>query len=141
MSHLPSRFPLFKTPDAVRARLERLSPGDSGNFRKDMETASDLSKMRTTKLALTVPGEASADFFLVFARDPKTSAVGVEDTKFISGSEELKSAGAALKATGFKITVPADGDPRVLRRGILVCSPRAGCSFTLLNPTDVQSLN
>lgn len=141
LSRMPLHTPSGKTPDAVRARLERLSPTDSGNVRKDMETASELSKMRTTKLALTVPGEVSADFFLVFARDPKTAAVGVEDTKFISGSDELKSAGAALKATDFKITIPSDGDPRVLRRGILVCAPRAGCFFTLLNPTDVQSLN
>jgi hypothetical protein len=61
--------------------------------------------------------------------------------KFVSGSEDLKSADVALKAADFKMTLPADGDPHILRRGLLFCGATSGCSLTLFNPTEVQSLN
>jgi hypothetical protein len=84
---------------------------------------------------------ASADFFLIFAHDQKTTSVVIEDVKFIGGSEKLKSAATALRSANFKVLVPAEGHPRLLRRGILFCSPNSGCSFTMLNPEDVNSVN
>jgi hypothetical protein len=91
--------------------------------------------MRTTKLSLAPKKQASAEFFLLFSQNK------VEDVKFISGSETLKTADAALKSADFKLAVPEDGDVHLLRRGVLYCSPLAGCSFTLMNPSDVHSVD
>jgi len=127
--------------EATRERIERLAPGKSAtDFANNMEITNEVNRMRTLTITLDTMGDASANFFLVLAQDPKTSAVIVEDVKFIDGSEKLKSATTALKATDFKLPLPADGQPRVLRRGILFCSTRAGCSFTLINPNDVRSV-
>ncbi len=128
--------------EKTRKRLERLFPGSSTTNRNSFTEVSDeVNRTRTIKLARLAPGTASADFFLVFARDPKTSSVRVEDVKFISGSEELKSAGKALMSATFKVPFPDAGHPRILRRGILGCYEYSGCSFTILNPNNVHSVN
>ena len=128
--------------EATRERIERLSPGASASdFSKNMEITNQVNRMRTLQIPLGAMGDASAEFFLVFAPDQKTSAVAVEDVKFIAGSEKLRAAATALKAGNFTIPLPADGQPRLLRRGILFCSTGSGCSFTLVNPNDVRSVN
>ena len=122
--------------DKIVARLERLSPGASNpGLKSGMEISSEVSQMRTTKILLPAKERASAEFFLLF------SGTRLESAKFISGSETLKTAEAALKSTNFKISMPNDGDPRLLWRGVLYCSPLAGCSMTLMNPADVSSVN
>ena len=107
--------------EATRERMERLQPGTSAtDFAKNMAITNEVNRMRTLQIPLGAMGDASAEFFLIFAQDQKTSAVVVEDVKFIAGSEKLKTAAAtALKAANFTIPLPADGLPRVLRRGIL----------------------
>jgi tetratricopeptide (TPR) repeat protein len=126
----------------IRERLDRLSPGTTiGDLHNDMEITNEVSHMRTVKLPLVVTGDATAEFFVVLAQDQKSSSVVVEDVRFISGSESLKPADTALRSVNFKIPLPADGRPRLLRRGILFCSAHSGCSFTLLNPQDVHSVN
>jgi hypothetical protein len=97
--------------------------------------------MRTTKVPIASPRAGSAEFFLVFTNSKKTSSVVVEDVKFIKGSEPLKSAEVALRSAKFNFPLPADGQPRLLRRGILFCSTQLGCSFTLMNPEDLSSIN
>ena len=82
-----------------------------------------------------------ADFFLVFTRDAQNSFVKVEEVKFISGSEDLKSANTTWKNLISKVAIPGDGHPHILRRGTLGCYPDSGCSFTLFLPRDVHSLN
>jgi tetratricopeptide (TPR) repeat protein len=121
-------------PEKIRERLERLSPGGS-KAAPGKDTAGELSQMRTIKLSLPAKEQASAEFFLLFSKDK------VEAVKFISGSETLKSADAALKSASFKAPMPDDGDARLLRRGVLFCSPLSGCSMTLVNPSDVSSVN
>jgi tetratricopeptide (TPR) repeat protein len=118
------------------ARLEFLSPGASNpGLRSANEIDGELSQMRTTKLSMQAKTEESAEFFLLLARNK------VEAVKFISGSEALKSAEAALKSASYKVEIPEDGDPRILRRGILFCSEISGCAFTMLNPSEVRSVN
>jgi len=95
-----------------------------------------LTDMRTVKLARVVPGSASAEFFLLFAPGPK-----VEDVKFISGSDQLKSATATLTAAPFQVAFPKDSSARILRRALLMCSDESGCSVTLYPIDSVHSVN
>lgn len=126
----------------TRERLERLSPGSSAAYRTSTSDVSDeVNQLRTVKLPRLVHGKAQADFYVVLARNGKTSSVKVEDVKFISGSEELKSASKALQSAAFKVVLPDEGNPRILRRGILGCYEISGCSFTLLLTNDVRPPN
>jgi tetratricopeptide (TPR) repeat protein len=147
LSRLSARVPTEspqKTQEAkkIEERLERLSPGKSAlDFHNTASVLDDVNGMRTIKLARLVPGTENADFFLVFARDSQASSARIEDVKFISGSEVLKSADKAPRAAGFKVPLPNSGQPKLLRRGILGCYKYSGCSLTLLIPSDVHSVN
>jgi tetratricopeptide (TPR) repeat protein len=128
--------------EKTRARLQHLIPGSSTTqLRSDTEASTEVNRLRTIKLARLMPGTESAEVFVVFAPDPKTSSLRIEDVKFISGSEKLKSAGTALMSANFQVPFSASGHARLLRRGIIGCYQYSGCSLTLLNPADVHSVN
>jgi hypothetical protein len=117
-------------------------PGSSVDDRNTFTQVTDeVNGMRTVKLPRVFTGTATAEFFLIFTQDRKTSALTVEDVKFISGSEELKSAGKSLLSAHFAFPFPDENQPKLLRRGILSCYEHTACSFTLINPGDVYSLN
>jgi hypothetical protein len=100
-----------------------------GRFQNNL-AADELSRDRTIALPKLVAQHASAEFFLLFAPGPK-----VEDTKFISGSDNLRSAGKVLGQAHFKVAFPENSSGRLVRRGIMACYPTTGCSFVLM-PTD-----
>jgi hypothetical protein len=77
----------------------------------------------------------AAEFFVLIGPDTK-----ITDTKFISGSDKLKSADSALRKINFKLTFPDDGPTHLVRRGILSCYPVTGCTFVLYNLRDVRSV-
>ncbi len=107
-------------------------------------------------------GEGSGEFFVKLA-----PAAGVEEVRFITGTEKIKSLANALKRVEFKMDFPDNTDTRVIRRGFLVCSAaspghapvpkhevvdgkpvlsieRSGagsCDFILMLPDDVHSVN
>jgi tetratricopeptide (TPR) repeat protein len=122
----------------AQASLERLNapvlPGRmhawSGNL------AGQLSEDRTVRLPRLTAKRASAEFFVLLAPGPK-----VEATKFLSGSDDLRSAGTALSHAKFKVAFPEDSSGRLLRRGILACYPETGCTFVLLPTEVVTSVN
>jgi tetratricopeptide (TPR) repeat protein len=126
----------------TRERLERLQPGTSAGDRNNFTKVTDeVNAIRTIKLPRLVPGTATAEFFLILTQDPKSSSLDVDDAKFISGSEELRSKGAALLSAPFTFPFPDESHPNILRRGILSCYVHTGCSFTLINPSDVHSID
>jgi len=88
------------------------------------------------RLARLVPDTASAEFFFLFAPGPK-----LEELKFISGSEKLRTATKTLSATTFKVPFPTGSNARLLRRGILACYTSSGCTLVLFSPGDVHSVN
>lgn len=61
--------------------------------------------------------------------------------KFISGSDKMKLQGKQLKTVLFNFPAPDNVPTRFVRRGILGCYQYSGCSFVLLDPTTVNSLN
>jgi tetratricopeptide (TPR) repeat protein len=126
-----------RDPDQMKetqARLQHL--GDTRQTLRIVAAGGgELSNMRTTKLVRIVPS-STAEFFILFGPGAK-----VEDTKFISGSESLKSAGKVLSSTRFNLLFPDEGPTRLLRRGVLDCNQYSGCSIVLINPNDVHSVN
>src|SRR5579872_264740 len=116
----------------TQARLDKLV----GNRPAAMRDRTDLGGMRTVHLGRVVPDNESAVFFLVLAAGPK-----VENVRFVSGSEKLKSAAGALMSTEFDLPFPDDGPTRIVRRGLLMCFPTTGCSFVLVPPNLVTSVD
>jgi hypothetical protein len=101
----------------------------------------DSSTARTTKLPRIIPGEGHAEFFLLLERDPKTGKARVEDVKFVSGADTLRSADKALRNASYTVSFPDDGPTKLVRRGILGCYHYTGCSFVFFLPGDVHSVN
>ena len=61
------------------------------------------------------------------------------DVKFISGSEDLRTATKAIGALKFNVLFPDPAEAQILRRGILDCEPELpGCVFVLIPPSSVQ---
>ena len=92
-------------------------------------------------MARFLPGTESAEFFVLLASDGKSKTFRVEDIKFISGSDKMKLQGKQLKSIAFNFPAPSDAPTRFVRRGILGCYQYSGCSFVLLDPASVTSLN
>jgi hypothetical protein len=96
----------------------------------------ELSDTRTFAVERITKETSNADYFLVIGRGSR-----VEDVKFVSGSDELKSADRALRAISLKFPFPDDGPTRLVRRGILSCYPVTGCTLVLYNISDVHSVD
>jgi len=129
----------------IRDHLEVLAPGTNATGQdllriRPGETFPDeeLTKLRTVKLPRIVPGTATAEFFLEIAPGPK-----VEDAKFVSGSEELKPAEDILNLNHvtFEMAFPKGSSARVVRRGLLACTPLSGCELVMLPLDSVRSVN
>jgi tetratricopeptide (TPR) repeat protein len=104
--------------------------------------SSDITiAQRTFKLPRFLPGTESAEFFLLFASDGKSNKFRLEDMKFISGSDKMKNQAKQLKSIDFNVPVPGDARARFVWRGILGCYQYTGCSFVVLDPISVHSLN
>jgi tetratricopeptide (TPR) repeat protein len=128
--------------EKTRERVEKLVPGSSALGPKEEQAIdNELSLMRTVKLPKLTTETASAEFFAVFTRDPKTGAAKIEGVKFIGGSDVLKKEVAAVQSASLPMSFPPEGQARILRRGVVGCFPLSGCSFTLLNIGDVHSVN
>jgi len=131
----------YKTEiDEVQKRLDHLTSGAT----KSTSTG-DASNIaiheRTFKLARFLPGTESAEFFVLLASDWKSKTFKVEDVKFINGSEKMKVQGKQLRNIDFNFPTPENIPTRFVRRGILGCYQYSGCSFVLLEPQSVHSLN
>jgi tetratricopeptide (TPR) repeat protein len=109
---------------------------------KNTADASDLvTRERTFKLPRFLPGTESAEFFVLLASDGKSKTFKIEDVKFVSGSDKMRLQGKQLKTIAFNVPSPDDVPSRFVRRGILGCYQYSGCSFVLLDPATVHSLN
>jgi tetratricopeptide (TPR) repeat protein len=104
-------------PPETQERLDHMARTNTKSD-SSFQGGAELSQMRTTKVGRLVPGSASAEFFFLFAPGPK-----VEGVKFVSGSEELRTASKILATTAFNVPFPTGSDARILRRGILGCHP------------------
>jgi hypothetical protein len=75
------------------------------------------------------------------ASDRKSKTFKLEDVKFVSGSDKMKLQGRQLKSIDFNFPAPDDVPTRFVRRGILGCYEYSGCTFLLLDPGSVHSVD
>ena len=135
--------PMARTAEQqTRERLDRLQPNSSNGDRNNFtQVTDDVNSMRTVKLPRVTQETAVAEFFVVFTQVYKGSSLDIADVKFIVGSEELRSASKVLLSAPFTFPFPDESHPNILRRGILSCYVHTGCSFTLINPSDVHAID
>jgi cytochrome c-type biogenesis protein CcmH/NrfG len=126
---------------AAKENLAHLTGGSAAKSNSKDDGSDLVIRERTFKLPRFLPGTESAEFFVSLASDGKTKAFKVEDVKFISGSDKMKLQGKQLKSLDFKVPAPDEVPARFVRRGILGCYQYTGCSFVLLDPASVQSVN
>jgi hypothetical protein len=81
-----------------------------------------------------------AEFYVVLVPGASSRAE-VADVKFIRGDEKLKSLEGALKSAKYSLTFPDEARTKLIRRGTLVCQPGGECSFFLLKPDFVTSVD
>lgn len=125
---------------AARENLEFLT-GRKVGMASNLDISGKAVTERTFKLPRFLAGTESAEFFLLFASDGKNSAFHLEDVKFISGSEKMKIQVKQLKSIAFNVPAPVGARTRFVWRGILGCYQYSGCSFVVLDPVTVQSLD
>ncbi len=100
-----------------------------------------VMRERTFRLPRFLSGTQSAEFFVLLQSDANGKTFKVADVKFISGSDKLKPYGKQLRTINFNVSAPDDVPARFLRRGILGCYEYTGCSFVLLDPETVHSVD
>ena len=123
----------FGGPPALRHRDGTSPTAASGP--KSVAPVEELSEMRRTKLGTLSTKQGSAEFFVLLVSGGK-----VEDVKFISGAEHIRSLGNVLRTLTFKAPLPDDSPVKLVRRGVLVCAGGSfGCDFTLFTVDSVHS--
>jgi tetratricopeptide (TPR) repeat protein len=123
-------------PDETTERLTALL-GAKPTDQAVNAAVDDLMQVRTIKLPRLTKGGSHAEFFVVV-----TPGAGVSGVKFISGSEELRSAAASLASAHYDLTFPDNRPVKLVRRGILDCAATAtNCEFVFLPPESVNSVN
>jgi Tfp pilus assembly protein PilF len=106
-----------------------------------IDTSDQTIAQRTFKLPRFLPGTESAEFFVLLSSDDMSKKFRLEDTKFISGSEKMKLQGKQLRSIDFNVPAPSEVPTKFVWRGILGCYQYTGCSFVVLDPVSVHSLN
>lgn len=124
----------------TRARLIVLLGGNAGIDELVAKNKPELVKVRIFQAGDLLKQSARADFFVLLsagAKNPKIEAV-----KFISGSQDLRPFAERLRTLDFGPMFPDASPTKLVRRGTLACSATTGsCTFTLLLPEDVRTLN
>jgi Flp pilus assembly protein TadD len=124
----------------TRARLVILLGGNTGIDERVKQAQAELASMRSLPAGKLSKEEAQADFFVLLSQGGKTAKV--DAVKFISGSEKLRPFAAKLRDLEYGPMFPDASPVKLVRRGTLACSASTGeCTFTLLRPEDVRSLN
>jgi hypothetical protein len=123
--------------DQTKKRLDHLM----GESKSAVDASDMVIHERMFKMARFLPGTVSAEFFVLMASDGKSKTFKLDAVKFISGSEKMKLQGKQLKNIDFNVPAPSGDPTRFVRRGILGCYEYTGCSFLLLDPASVRSLN
>ena len=94
-----------------------------------------------TPAAADVKAPAEAEFYLLFAPDSARNAQ-VVDVKFIRGDESLKTFAPQFKSIKYPLVFPDNSPTKIVRRGVLKCSPKpGGCTFTMVSPDLIVSVD
>lgn len=99
-----------------------------------------LTRVRTFPMGKLLGENAQADFFILLsptAKNPK-----VDSVRFVRGSQDLRQFAERIYSIDFGAMFPDASPAKLVRRGTLACSAATGnCTFTLILPEDVRTLN
>jgi tetratricopeptide (TPR) repeat protein len=124
----------------TRGRLSGLLGGEGKVDSTVNQHRDELQQMRTTTLKERPPLTGSAEFWVLLRA--ANHGVAVENVKYVSGEEKLRSLEEALRHLKFDVNFPDETPTKILRRGVLSCSQASGsCTFVLVLPDDVRSVN
>ena len=123
----------------TRPRLAGLAGGDAKVDALVAKHKDELQHLETIDLG-KAKQTGNAEFFVQLSGGVG-SAAKADAVKFVSGDEKLKSFTEALRTAGYHLTFPDDTPVKVFRRGTLSCSITASCTFTLLLPDDVRTVD
>jgi tetratricopeptide (TPR) repeat protein len=123
----------------TRSRLANLAGGNDKVDAIVDKNRAELTAQRSVRIGNTSKQEGKADFFLLLTSG-QNSEMTVDDVKFVSGDEKLRSAGDALRAARYGQTIPDQTAVKILRRGTLSCTA-ADCTLLLALPGDVKSVD
>ncbi|HKV93301.1 MAG TPA: DUF3857 domain-containing protein, partial [Candidatus Angelobacter sp.] len=131
-----------RRPDAtLRSRLNTLAGGSENADALIGKSKTYLLEQRTLKLHNVAKQEGKADFFLLLAKKSGPTA-SIDSVKFISGDEKLKDFAETLRSAPYSVPLPDETVIRLLLRGTLSCTAAtAECSFVLLSPDDLRSID
>lgn len=126
---LPAALHMYKLAFEANPRLEE-TPSRIRNLanvslpEKQMEPREELTSMRTVHLPDITKTDANADFDVLLAGSGR-----IEKANFLHGSDVLRGAEKTLENAKFEEPFPPTSRAQLVRRGILSCSPYAGCYF------------
>ncbi|MGH9927864.1 MAG: DUF3857 domain-containing protein [Pyrinomonadaceae bacterium] len=128
-------------PEA-RESLDRLAGKDKSEAL--MKTAKEeLGSFYTLKLGALLKGlkeNTEAEFYVVLAPDGAGNAQ-VAEVKFIRGDEQMRPLSGALKSAKYNLIFPDEARTKVIRRGTLLCQKTGECSFLMLSPEYISSVD
>jgi Flp pilus assembly protein TadD/transglutaminase-like putative cysteine protease len=124
----------------TRARLVILLGGNAGVDALIEQVRPELASTRKLPAGKLLKEDAQADFFVLLSPGGKNARI--DAVKFISGSEKLRPFAEKLRSLEYGPMFPDSSPIRLVRRGTLACSASSGdCTFTLMRPEDVRSVN
>lgn len=127
-------------PDSeTRPRLARLIGEAAAADLANKKTREGIAALRTVAVPNTAKLNGSAEFFVIISNG-MDGTMTVDGARFITGDEKLRSMADALRAAKYHEEFPDAVPTKTLRRGILSCGV-TGCSFVLLTPDSVTTLN
>jgi TonB family protein len=93
-----------------------------------MSPGEELGRLRTIKVPGLPKDTPIADYFVAVSRQ------GVQEVEIAADAEPPKGVKEALRAADFHFVFPDEGTEKIVRRGILSCSPYTtpNCQFTML---------
>jgi tetratricopeptide (TPR) repeat protein/transglutaminase-like putative cysteine protease len=128
------------TVPETQARLVILLGGNTGIDALVRKAQPELASLRTLPAGKLLKEDAQADFLVLLS--PGEKSAQVESVKFISGSETLRPMATKLRSLDYGQEFPDASPVKIVRRGTLACSAASGdCTFTLIRPEDVRSMN
>lgn len=123
-------------PEA-KAHLAALAGSADKMETLEQKGGEELAALNVLQLGKPLHEKAEADFFVVFS---PASGSKPEEVKFIRGSEKVRPLGEALRGAKYQTVFPDETPTRIVRRGTLKCLPDGGCTFAMLPPDNVTSV-
>jgi tetratricopeptide (TPR) repeat protein len=123
----------------TRGRLAGLLGGEDKVGATQAKYRDELQQMRTLDLGKQSKASGSGQYFALFSASKGDTAV--EGAKFISGDESLRTLVEAIRHLKLNLNFPDDTPTKILRRGQVSCPAGGVCTFVLMLPDDVRSID